>query len=222
MGMRWKLGACIALASAAALGGAPQRDMTLAAIPYPLQADSEHGKVSPSPAGLLIAATKGSDLFVNPDGTKIADNAPRALFMPVGDFIFSAKVRADFQREFDGGALLVYADRSHWAKLLFEFAKNGKPGVSSTVAKGVGDDAHHGAVQGQVIYLKIARRQDMFVFYTSPDGARWNMVRTFALAPAARVKVGFSSQSPVGDSFAAEFTDIRFRSAGFTDYWQGE
>lgn len=222
MQRRWKLGAVLALAGGCALAAAPAPELTLAPIPFPLLVDSEHGTVTLAPAGLVIAATKGSDLFVNPDGSEIADKTPRALFAPAGDFIFSAKVRAGFQREFDGGALIVYVDKTHWAKLLFEFGKNGKAGVSSTVARSVGDDAHHGAVQGNTMHLKIARRKDMFVFYTSPDGARWDMVRTFGMAPSARLKVGFSSQSPVGERFSAQFSDIRFRAAAFKDYWQGE
>ena len=216
------LGAALVLACAVSWAMAPLPPLTLAAIPYPLELGSEPGAVAASPGGLRIVANKGSDLFVTPDGASIADKTPRALFMPVGDFILSAKVDAHFQREFDGGALIVYVDQVHWAKLLFERARSGKTGISSTVAKGVGDDAHHGAAPVNSIHLKIARRKDMFVFYTSVDGAAWNMVRTFSMGPAAKVKVGFSSQSPVGERFSAGFSDIRFRAASFKDYWQGE
>ena len=217
-----RLGAALALACAFALAAVPLQSLRHASIPYPLALGSELGAVSASPTGLRIVATKGSDLFVTPDGVSISDKTPRAMFMPVGDFILSAKIDADFQREFDGGALIVHADQVHWAKLLFERARGGKTGISSTVAKGVGDDAHHGAAPASTIHLKIARRKDMFVFYTSVDGATWNMVRTFSMGPAAKVQVGFSAQSPVGERFSAGFSDIRFRAASFKDYWQGE
>ena len=40
-----KLAICIALASGAALGATAEQEMALAPIPYPLQADSQYGKV---------------------------------------------------------------------------------------------------------------------------------------------------------------------------------
>ena len=74
-----------------------------------------------------IAAQKGSDLFTDTTGAKNADNAPKLLFMPEGDFIFSAKVSATFgETLYDGRALIVYADSKSWGKLLFERFKSGK------------------------------------------------------------------------------------------------
>ena len=86
----------------------------------------------------------------------------------------------------------------------------------------MGDDALHGAREGSEVYLKVVRRNDMFVFYTSPDGQHWNMVRSFGMVGAASMKVGFSSQSPLGDAFSAQFSDVKFRHSAFKDFWQGE
>ena len=86
----------------------------------------------------------------------------------------------------------------------------------------MGDDAHHGLRDGSEVYLKIGRRKALFVFYTSPDGKSWSMVRSFGMPAAATVKVGFSSQSPIGEAFSAQFSEITFRSATFKDFWQGE
>lgn len=62
----------------------------------------------------------------------------------------------------------------------------------------------------------------MFVFYTSPDGKNWSMVRSFGMRAGAGIKVGFSSQAPKGDAFSAQFSDIKFRNATFQGFWQGE
>lgn len=191
-------------------------------LPFVLESRLDQGAASVKNKALVLQAKKGTDLYVNTDGTELADKTARVLFQPKGDFIFSAKVTADFNQQFDGGALIVYGDQGNWAKLLFEFAKTGKAGISSTVAKGVGDDAHHGVREGKTVYLKVVRKKDMFVFYTSPDGASWNMVRSFGMPAAATMKVGFSSQSPVGEEFSAQFSDIRFRNATFKDFWQGD
>ncbi|SEO36874.1 hypothetical protein SAMN05428959_10748 [Duganella sp. CF517] len=220
-----------ALAMAAALMAAPAhaseatlKDGKLAidTLPFALESQLDLGAASVKDKALVLQAKKGTDLYANTDGTEIADNTPRVLFQPVGDFIFSAKVTAGVNHAFNGGALIVYNDKANWAKLLFEFAKTGAAGISSTVAKGVGDDAHHGVRPGGAVYLKVLRRKDMFVFYTSPDGRDWSMVRSFSLPGAATAKVGFSSQSPAGDGFSAQFSDVKFRNATFKDFWQGE
>lgn len=187
-------------------------------LPFTLETQLEQGVASVTDKALVLQAKKGTDLYANTDGTELANRTPRVLFQPAGDFIFSAKVTAGFNQAFDGGALIVYGDQANWAKLLFEFSRSGKAGISSTVAKGVGDDAHHGIREGNEVYLKVVRRKDMFVFYTSPDGANWSMVRSFGMPAAASMKVGFSSQSPKGDAFSARFSDIRFRNAAFKDF----
>ena len=224
------LGACtLAAALIATQAGASEATMkdgklAIDTLPFTLDAQLDLGAVSVQNKALVLQAKKGSDLFTNTDGTEAANKTPRVLFQPAGDFIFSAKVTAGFNKAFDGAALIVFSDKANWAKLLFEFSRTGKAGISSTVAKGVGDDAHHGVREGSEVYLKVLRRKDMFVFYSSPDGKNWSMVRSFGLpaAAAGTVKVGFSSQSPLGDEFSARFSDIKFRNATFKDYWQGE
>lgn len=203
---------CSTLAHAASL--------TVSAIPYLLESSTP---AKQSGGALELTATKGTDLYANTDGTEQLDNTARAMFAPVGDFIFSAKISGTFKQAYEGGALIVYADSRHWIKLLFENPKTGAPGVSTTVTKdGIGDDAQHGVRGPGATWLKIARMKQMYVLYTSADGVVWNMVRTVGLPSATPVKVGFSVQSPVGPAFAAQFSDIRFRSATFKDYWQGE
>lgn len=194
----------------------------LTAIPYPLEVLNLAADPGATPGSLTLTATKGTDLYLNADGSQGSDNTPRVLFRPVGDFILSARVTAQFQREFDGAALLVYGDSKHWAKLLYEQPRKGKPGVSSTVARDVGDDAHHGVVPADAVYLKVARLKDLIVFYTSTDGATWNMVRNVGMPSTVPLRVGFSVQSPVGERLTAQFSNISYRAASFTNFWQGE
>jgi regulation of enolase protein 1 (concanavalin A-like superfamily) len=221
-------GACamasILMAAGAGASEATMKDGRLAVdtLPFTLETQLDQGAASVADKALVLQAKKGTDLYANADGSETANKTPRVLFQPTGDFIFSAKVTAAFGKHFDGAALIVVGDEKTWAKLLFELGKTGEAGVTSTVAKGAGDDAHHGARAGREVYLKVLRRKDMFVFYTSADGKQWSMVRTFGLPGAANVKVGFSSQSPAGEGFGAQFSDVRFRNAAFKDYWQGE
>lgn len=194
----------------------------LAAIPYPLTASSPQVLAGVGRDELTLAAGKGTDLYANTSGTESSDNTPRVLFQPEGDFIFSARVSGRFGAAFDGGALIVYVDKSHWAKLLLEQGKDGKAVISTTVTQSAGDDALHQQVEGSSVHLKIARKGGMYVFYTSADGVQWRVTRAFGLPGSGKAMVGFSSQSPKGPSFSARFSDVRYRGAGFKDYWQGE
>ncbi len=210
------------LAMAAWCGAALAQTGAADAIPYPLEPLSGQGKVTMSASTLTLAAGARTDLYANTDGTKVADTVPRVLFTPKGDFIFSAKVSGAFAADFDGGSLIVYGDKTLWAKLLFERLPSNKAVIATTITKGVGDDAHHGAREGEAVYLKIARRNDTYVFYTSSDGKNWNMVRTFGMPAGTPLKVGFAAQSATGSGFTAQFSEISYRPVAFKNYWHGE
>lgn len=194
----------------------------LDALPFALETVAPAGAAAITPQAITLTAVEGTDLYANIDGSEVTDNTPRVLFAPSGDFIFSAKVTAGFKSAFDGGALILYADRANWAKLLFERTRDGKAAISTTVTKTAGDDALHQMIDGDAVFLKIARKGPLYVLYTSLDGATWRTVRAFSLPAKAPVKLGFSAQSPMGPDFQARFSEVRFRAGAFKDYWQGE
>nr|WP_229520761.1 DUF1349 domain-containing protein [Massilia sp. IC2-476] len=195
---------------------------SIAAIPYPLTIAAPSGAASIAAGELTLSAAKGTDMYANVDGSKLIDDTPRVLFAPRDDFIFSARIQADFHSAFDGAALLVYAGKATWGKVLFERMPDGSNAVTTTITKGTGDDALHQQVEGSVAYLKIARKGGVYVFYLSTDGATWRMLRTFALPTDQPVQVGFSAQSPKGERFTVRFSDLKWRARGFDNYWQGE
>lgn len=199
-----------------------QKPLSISTIPYSLEAGTQTGDAKINNNVLSLTSFKGSDLFVGTDGTSLADTAPRLLFQPKGDFIFSAKVSADFKGIYDGGALVVYSDGGSWAKLLFEYSKFGEFIVTSTVARPDSDNSSHTLEKNKSVYLKIAHAKNIYVFYTSEDGVKWKYARHFGLKTTAPVKIGFSSQSPVGEKFTATFSDIKLREEAFKDFWQGE
>jgi regulation of enolase protein 1 (concanavalin A-like superfamily) len=197
--------------------------ITIPSVPYQMHLDNQLGEVKVSAAQIDITALKGSDLFTDTTGAKNADSTPRLLFVPKGDFIFSAKVSATFgETPYDGGALMVYADSKNWGKLLFERFKSGKIGIATTVSKGSGDDAYHGTRDANHQYLKIVRHDSSYIFYTSQDGKDWNFVRHFELKSTAPVHVGFTAQAPMAEKFIANFSEVKYRTGKFTNFWQGE
>ena len=218
------LGACLlSMAVFAANESKAEKPITLKSIPYEMQINNQFGTVKVNGESIEITALKGSDLFTDTTGAKNADNTPRLLFVPEGDFIFSAKVSAQFgETPYDGGALIVYADSKNWGKILFERFKSGKIGIATTVSKGSGDDAYHGTRETSHQYLKIVRHDASYIFYTSADGKDWNFVRHFELKSTAPVQIGFTAQAPMAETFTANFSEVKYRAGRFTNFWQGE
>jgi regulation of enolase protein 1 (concanavalin A-like superfamily) len=197
---------------------------SLSAIEQPLQGRLALGEVKIMPDSLALTALKGSDFYAPQDGTAANLTAPTLLFPVNGDFIFSARVTIPFQNNFDGAALMLYADDTHWAKLLVERSQPGMEGATSTVVNGLGDDAYHLFLKpGEtVIFLKITRQGNMAVFYTSADGKAWTVARDFVLDTGAQTFAGFEAQSPLGEKVEAHFDHIRFEVRTPSDFWQGE
>jgi uncharacterized protein len=171
---------------------------------------------------LSIRAGARTDLFVDPSGGEAATNAPRLLGTADGDFLLSARLTVDFTARFDAGVLLLYVDDGSWAKLCFEYAPLNVPTVVSVVTRGVSDDCNSYPVEGNTTWLRVARQSGAFAYHSSTDGTTWQLVRHFALPPAAGVAVGFMAQSPEGGGCNATFDSIRYRQERLSDLRSGE
>jgi regulation of enolase protein 1 (concanavalin A-like superfamily) len=216
---RLLMGACMALITVT--GMAAEQAATLKAIPLALESQLEKGRVAIKDEQIALTALKGTDLFTDAIGGSRADNAPRIWFAPQGDFILSTKVASDLGGAYDGAGLIVYGGANDWAKFMFERFQSRLLGVSTTVSDGRGDDAYHKTYDSNELYLKVARRGELYVLYVSRDGIEWDYTRSFSLNGTA-VRVGFFAQSPFSESLTATFSDVRFRSETFKNFWQGE
>lgn len=181
-----------------------------AAIPYILDLDQSTGHVFVRADEIEIVAHHASDRFTDASGTRHASKVPSAMFEPIGDFEMTARVHIDLERPYSGGGFLIIADDSHWAKVIFERFRSGKNGVASTVVRGFGDDAYHGFVDGDFVYLKLSRSNKVFVVQVSIDGDDWMYKRSFSLGTDANAKIGFMAQSPIADQTIAVFSEIKF------------
>jgi len=161
-------------------------------------------------SALAISAGARTDLFVDPQGTATALNAPRLLGTPSADFLLSARVTVAFASTFDAGVLLLYSHDRLWAKLCFEYSPLHQPMVVSVVTRGVSDDANAFQVDGNQVWLRIARMGSACAFHASTDGQYWQFIRHFALDADGDLAAGFLAQSPTGDGCTASFDDLRF------------
>jgi regulation of enolase protein 1 (concanavalin A-like superfamily) len=91
--------------------------------------------------------------------------------------------------------------------------------VVSVITRGVSDDANGSLVDGNAVWLRIARVGAAYVFHSSVDGAWWSFARHFALD--GDVEIGFVAQSPTGEGCAVRFTDVQFEQRTLGDFRDG-
>ena len=159
---------------------------------------------------LTITSGKQTDWFVSPMGDSFRNNSPRLLFKPAGDFVLGTRVSIDFRSQWDAGALVLYVNDSRWAKLCFENTIDKRMAIVSVVTKDVSDDSTSIEMTGPSAYLKVAKAGSAIFFYASQDGRDWKIIRTFSLGKAPDLRIGFSSQSPMGDGVTTVFSEIRY------------
>jgi regulation of enolase protein 1 (concanavalin A-like superfamily) len=168
---------------------------------------------------LTIEAGPRTDMFRSPQGDPPALNAPALLRAAEGDFTLSARVQVAFASSYDAGALLLYGDESRWAKLCFEYSPQGEAMVVSVVTRGMSDDANGAVVDGDTVWLRVARVGSAYAFHSSLDGETWSFARHFALD--GELEVGFEAQSPTGEGCAVRFDEIRFEQRTLVDLRDG-
>jgi regulation of enolase protein 1 (concanavalin A-like superfamily) len=171
---------------------------------------------------LRIDAGPRTDLFVAPDGSAPISSAPRLVAPAAGDFLLSGRVDVELRATFDAGALLVWADERNWAKLCLELSPQRDAMVVSVVTRGVSDDCNSLVVEGESVWLRVARLGPAYAFHASTDGTFWRLIRHFALAVDVDPQVGFLAQSPTGDGCAATFEELRFSPERLADLRSGE
>jgi uncharacterized protein len=198
------------------------QQLVVAGLPGPmLWQNSPVGWKTPPGGGLSITAGKQTDWFVSPMGGDQHDNSPRLIFQPADDFVLSARVTVDFRSQWDAGVLVLYVNDSVWAKLCFEMTVEKHPAIVSVVTKTLSDDNNSIAEAGSQVYLKIAKAGQAIFFYASEDGQNWKIIRAFSFGPGAKVRVGFSSQSPAGEGCTTVFDQIAYLPKR-VDLWTGK
>ncbi|WP_329247880.1 DUF1349 domain-containing protein [Actinoallomurus sp. NBC_01490] len=171
--------------------------------------------------GLVIDARPGTDLFISPQRTAEALDAPRLFAHAQGDFLLSARVTVNHGRPHDAGGLLVWLNDRAWAKLGLEMSAQSEPETVSVVTRGASDRASGFVVTGGHVWLRVARVDSAYAFHASLDGRYWRLIRHFALYASGAPSYGFFAQSPVGDGCSATFDQITFEPRRLTELIDG-
>jgi hypothetical protein len=93
--------------------------------------------------------------------------------------------------------------------------------IVSVVTRGVSDDCNSVSVGDRSAYLRIYRQSDVLAFHYSLDGHYWHFVRYFSLRNSEQLRVGFSTQSPVGQGCRANFSEIHYSPRVLSDLRNG-
>jgi uncharacterized protein len=176
---------------------------------------------SPDASTLVLTAPGRTDRFVDPSSEVVQANSPAWLTPVSSPATLQARVAVDFADTFDAGVLMVHHTRDLWAKLCFERSPDGRPMIVSVVTRGLSDDANAFTVEAESVWLRVSIMPTAYAFHASTDGRWWEMIRFFALGSRGRRRVGLSTQSPVGDSCTATFSEIALRPGVVDDIRSG-
>lgn len=155
-----------------------------------------------------ILAGPQTDLFIDPQGETTSTNSPLLVFQSDERFQFSAKVTAELKSQFDAAALVVYANERCWAKLCYELSPDHHTTLVTVVSNnGPSDDCNHEIIEDEHMHLRISGLGGgVFAFHIATEGRKWHLVRYFKLESDS-IRIGFSSQSPTGESCRSLFVD---------------
>jgi regulation of enolase protein 1 (concanavalin A-like superfamily) len=178
---------------------------------------------------LIIEAPGGSDFFCNNGAVAQSGITPETLYNApffytevAGDFVLSVKVSHDFKDTYDSATIMVMKDFDVWAKACFEKTDFGTHAVVSVVTNQTSDDANGCNIDGNSVWLKVARVDNSFSFHYSLDGKKFFMTRFFNLPVGKTIKAGLVAQAPTGKGGNRYFEDFNLRQVTVKNIRFGE
>ncbi len=199
-----------------------QDSLRFRSIPFSLHWENKPLSYKLATNGLTIVAGAKTDMFRDPNVTYNTDNAPKLLFTPDSNFIFSTGIQHNFTSKWDGGAIVIIEDSLNWIKFCFEKDYTGTRRVVSVVTKDISDDCNSVAINGNLVYYKVAKADNVITLYYSLDNKKWFLVRHLQFNNKKPLKIGFLSQSPTGKLCTVQFTGIRYLAKKISDPYVGE
>jgi regulation of enolase protein 1 (concanavalin A-like superfamily) len=191
-------------------------------IPHALSWTNKPISFKLNPESIFIEAGEKTDMFRDPNVTYNTDNAPRLSFTADPNFVMTAEIHHDFTSKWDGGAIVLEADKLNWIKFCFEKDYTGMHRVVSVVTKDISDDCNSAAITGNQVFYKIAKADNVITLYYSADGKKWFLIRHLQFNTTKPIKLGFMAQSPTGKNCKVTFSNITYSTKKIKDPYTGE
>lgn len=199
-----------------------QKQLKFSKIPYHLTWENKPLSFSVNADNIQIEAGEKTDMFRDPNVTYNTDNAPKLFFTPDANFILTACIEHHFASKWDGGAIVLKADNLNWIKFCFEKDYTGQHRVVSVVTNNISDDCNSVAINGDKVFYKICKADNVITLYFSQDGKKWFLVRHLQFNAKGPVHLGFMAQSPTGKNNKVTFSDITYSNRKIKDPYAGE
>lgn len=198
------------------------QDIKIKSIPHALFWENKPVQSEIHETQVKIIAGEKTDMFRDPNATYNTDNAPKLLFRPDGNFVFSTAIEHNFVSKWDGGAIVIRSDSVNWIKFCFEKDYTGAKRIVSVVTKNISDDCNSLELTGNKVYYKVAKADNVFTLYYSNDGKKWFLIRHFQFEVKPGFTLGFLAQSPEGSKCEVTFSDIHYEAKKIKDPYTGE
>ena len=199
-----------------------QKPLKFLKIPYPLTWENKPLSYTVNANSITIEAGEKTDMFRDPNVTYNTDNAPKLFFKPDNNFVLTNCIEHRFVYKWDGGAIVLKADNLNWIKFCFEKDYTGQRRVVSVVTNNISDDCNSVAINGDKVYYKIAKADNVITLYYSTDNKRWFLVRHLQFNAKGPLKLGFMAQSPTGKNNKVTFSEISYSDKKIKDPYAGE
>ncbi len=212
------------MASAQDLGDAPAK-IALPGITFTRALNGAAANATVSGNKLTLKGIGKRDNFRDPDG-KLTANTAGVLLAPVDNtkpFTLSAKLTPKHDATYDAGALYIWVKDDLWFKFAMERDERGHVRIVSVRTTGTSDDNNHDVVTVKPVTMKISSNTKAVGFYYSVDnGKNWQLIRVFKNEYPAKLWVGVSSQSPMGNGNSTVFEDVSLTAKSITDFRMGK
>lgn len=208
--------------SVCAITASHAQTLNFSKIPHHLSWINKPLSYKINPESIFIEAGEKTDLFRDPNVTYNTDNAPRLSFTADPNFVLTAGIHHDFTSKWDGGAIVLEADKLNWIKFCFEKDYTGMHRVVSVVTKDISDDCNSVSITGNQVFYKIAKADNVITLYYSSDGKKWFLIRHLQFNTTKPVKLGFMAQSPTGKDCKVTFSNVTYSAKKIKDPYIGE
>lgn len=187
-----------------------------------LNGAAENTKVADGKLTLTSAAKR--DNFRDPNG-KLSSNTAPVLLSEVDNkkpFTLTARITPTFLETYDAGALYLWVKDDLWLKMAMEMDERKRTRMVTVRTTGTSDDNNHDVVTAKTVHMKISSDTQTVGFYYSLDRKTWQLIRLFKNDYPARLWLGISAQSPMGNGTSATFEDLSLTQTSIADFRRGE
>lgn len=171
--------------------------------------------------GICIYAPAHTNYFIDPTNGIVDNNMPFFYEEVEGDFVFKAKVSHEFISTYDACVLFAYDNEKLSAKACFEYTDLNTHSVVSVITNEKSDDANGIDVNGNELWLQLARKENVFAIHYSLDGIKFRMSRICSLPMKKKIKVGLAAQSPMGEEKMMKFEEISLEEKSLLNIREG-